>query len=226
MDVISLIKHKVSPAAKLVESAVTMSDWKKDEFAGVSDWIKDKEIRITKKKRDPFGSHDTGGSVGWIDSLPSWLIYNLKGMTPIALNELASSTVFDESTMAPAVFRSFGVDLRDVTHKTTAQTEFESTVKEVNELQRELEQAKKVKDRTAIQEAKQAIHDYPGNFNRTKARLGLTKTQLRHWKKKAEPLLLKKKRNIELTDQEKRKLRLYKSKMTGIYEKAMKVLNK
>jgi hypothetical protein len=223
-DLWGLVKHKASPIVKAGESFATMTDWKKEEFEGVSGMLKDGQVRLLKEKRSPFDRPEKGGTLGKLDQLPSWIYYNIRGAAPIAANEL-SQIVTGETSGVAGISRALGLDLRDVSHKPVAQTQFEDKVKEINELERDLKEAKLLKDSQAIRDAKEAIKDYPG-FNRTKSRIGFTKTQLNFWNNKAKPLRLKEKKGIKLTDREAKSLRLYKEKMKGIYRKAMKVINK
>jgi hypothetical protein len=221
-DVFSLVKHKGSPLVKAAESFATMSDWKDSEFKGLTEMMSTGDFALVDDKFS-FGKKP-GDTISRFDQVVPWLAYNLRGATPIAASEVIKG-VTGESTWMVSAAKAFGLDVQDVTHKPAAQTRFEEIVKDVNEKERNLKTAKTLKDREGIREAKAEIRE-DRSFNKTKARIGFTRTQLAFWNRKEKPLKLKEKEGVELSDKEAKQLRTIRAKKRQIYERAVKLIDK
>jgi len=214
---IQLARGKFSPAMRMGLTAVEMKDWKGARFTNLSELFEDGVV----PKLVADSSFDMGD--GGVTAV-SWLLYNVRQSMPIFGSEILQAAS-GETSVISAMARMSGVDVRDVRKVPVAQRKFEEINSEVNELTKKLDDAKMLKDNGMIAAAKEDIKNYD-NYNRTKSRLGFTKTQIAFVNKKLRPLELKVKEGIELTDREEKERLQLKRRRDEIYQKAIQVLGR
>jgi hypothetical protein len=218
-DIPSLIKHKISPAVKLVESGVTMTDWKKARFNTLKELIESGSLVADNSFADPVK-----GSAGAVSQMPAWAAYNLRGAIPIPMGEVFQAIQGESSPLASG-FRMFGVDVRDVRHVSAGQRKFEKLNTEINELDKNLADAQLVDDRRMITEARRDIKRYD-RFNRKKSQIGFTRTQLRPINKEIKKLELQAEHRDGLTTREERTLAREKKDRAEVYSKFLRVIER
>jgi hypothetical protein len=216
----SLIKHKISPAVKLVESGVTLTDWKGSRFTTIQELIERGELSAEEGK---FADKIEG--INMVSQIPSWAAYNLRGALPIPIGEVFQAVQGESSALASG-HRMIGLDLRDVTHVPEGQRKYEEINAEINELEKALRDAQLVRDRRMIVEARKDIKRYDG-FNKKKSRIGLTRAQLRPINREIKKLELKAETTDKgLTTREEQKLVKLKAKRDKVYAKFLKVIER
>ena len=222
MTPVTLAKHKMSPAVQTVESLVSRTDWKGDRFKTVREmWVDGIGEGIVADDR--FNPRDPDGWLGGASQLLAASMYNARQSLPIPLSEMLVG-LQGESSMISAVSKAGGLDIRDTKLTDPNEKIFWQKTQEINRLVSKKADAQALKDSTLKAEAKQEIEDYP-NFNRTKARLGYTRVQLRHVNKTIRALLLKQDK-LGLSPFETRKLREKIKRKEEIYRKFVEVVNR
>jgi hypothetical protein len=216
----NLAKHKISPAARIVETAFTGKDWKGTRFSTVGEMYG----AMLDGKIPPFTAENkyakemTG--VAWWATLPAMLGYNVRQSVPIFMSNILESFQGESSVLGSAG-RSLGFDIRDVSSRSAGQRKYEEVRKDINALDRQLKEAKASGDRGLIQEAKAEIKAYP-KFNQAKSRMNYARTQLSVVNKKIKGL-----EKIENpSDTQMKKLEKLKLKKEQIFEKFLKVIKR
>jgi hypothetical protein len=217
-DIWSLIKHKISPAVKVVESGVTLTDWKDARFTSLKEAVESGSL----VQANTFADDLKGLSK--VSQLPSWAIYNLRGAAPIPMGEVFQ-VVQGESSPLASGFRVFGADVRDVRHVPAGQRKYEEINSEINELDKALKDAQLTGDRRMIVEARKDIKRYDG-FNKKKSRVGFTKAQLRPINREIKRLELKAETDKGLTPRDERTLAKEKKKKAKVYDKFLQVIER
>jgi hypothetical protein len=129
-----------------------------------------------------------------------------------------------ESSWLTSLGRAGGVDVRDVRHKDPNEQFYWKKSQEVKRLDRNLEEAKLVKDNRMITEARQDIRVYD-NFNRTKSRLGFARSRLSPLNKKIRALEARIEMGIE-TSSDLSRLADLKRRRTDIYVRFAEVIGR
>jgi len=208
----TLAKHKVSPLVSKLWTSVSLEDWKGDRFKSIQEIMDAPNWALTADPyKDPEEVH------GWSAAMQQLVvasIYNVRGSLPIPLASLMQGAQ-GESTMLSAIGRAGGVDVRDVRHQDPNAEFYWKRSQDVQRLERNLKEAKLVKDTRMITQARQAIRNYD-NFNRTKSRLGFARSRLKPLNKKIKAIELKQDRMslskselIRLQDLKRRKAEVY-----------------
>jgi hypothetical protein len=218
---ITLAKHKISPVLSTAESMLSATDWKGDRFKSIEEIMHSTDWSLTADKykdpRDP---------VGYMAAVQQRLVagvYNIRKAFPIPLNEVMQG-IQGESSWVTALARGAGVDIRDVRHKDPNETFYWQKSQEIKRLERNLDEAKQVRDNRMITEARGAIRRYD-NFNRTKSRLGFARSRLSPINKKIRALESKEDFS-HLTEYETQKLQNLKRRKADIYKKFADVLER
>jgi hypothetical protein len=218
---VDLAKHKVSPVARLAESMISRTDWKGDRFRTLEElWTSD-DWSLTA---DPY--NDPKELQGWLDGMQQLVLasaYNLRQSLPIPLSEVAQAAQ-GESSWLTSLGRAGGIDVRDVRHKDPNEQFYWNKSQEIKRLERNLEEAKQVRDNRMITEARVDMRKYD-NFNQTKSRLGFARSRLRPINKKIRALETKIDRGIE-TSADVAKLQDLKRRKADIYKKFADVLGR
>jgi hypothetical protein len=142
---------------------------------------------------------------------------------PIPLSELAQAAQ-NESSWLTSLGRAGGIDVRDVRHKDPNEQFYWKKSQEVKRLERNLDEAKQVRDNRMITEARVDMRKYD-NFNRTKSRLGFARSRLNPINKKIRALETKVEMNIA-TPSDVAKLQGLKRRKADIYKKFADVLGR
>ena len=150
-------------------------------------------------------------------------VYNLRQSLPIPLSEIAQAAQ-NESTWLTSLGRAGGIDVRDVRHKDPNEQFYWKKSQEVQRLERNLDEAKQVRDPDMIDDAREDIREY-ANFNRTKSRLGYARSRLRPINKKIKALEAKQDR-VELSRSEVSKLQDLKRRKAEVYARFSDVLKR
>jgi hypothetical protein len=214
---VELLKGKGSPATRAALSFAEGTDWKGARFTTLGEMFEDgivPKLAVDNK----FEKDDSGVT------LLSTLLYNIRQSVPIFVSEIATAGS-GESTWLSATSRMAGIDLRDVRRVPVAQRRFEEINSEVNDLQKKLDDARKLKDQKMIFEARKDIKKF-GNFNTVKARLGSTKSRINIVNRRLKPIELKQKNDIELTAREEQLLIKLRQDKKLIYERALEILER
>jgi len=214
----TLAKHKISPVARIVETMATGTDWKGARFTTSGELVKTGKLVVDNQYEKAPSGFQFGGS------FPSLLMYNLRSSVPIAGSELLQA-IGGETTWISALSRAGGMEVRDVRRTPVAQQQFEKESSKINELDRNLKQARTMKNQKLIFEARRDIKEYDG-FNRKKARIGVTKNLIRLQNNKIKSIKAKMQKDIDLTEREEQLLREVNEKKQAIYSKAMTILNR
>jgi hypothetical protein len=209
-----LFAAKASPMGKMVESAISREDWKGARFTTAAELLKTGKITMDNQ----FAKEAEGST------FLSLMFYNLRAGLPIAAGELLQA-IAGETTAISALSRAAGIEVRDVRRVPVARQKFEKISSEINELDKNLADARKIKDQRMIFEARKDIRDYDG-FNKKKARIGSTKRLIAVQNNRIKDIKVKQKEGIALTDKEEKRLRETNEKKQAIWEKAMKILNR
>ena len=218
---VTLAKHKVSPAVRLAESMVTRTDWKGDRFRTVTEMIDHGSFALVADKyKDP---REPEGWDAGLQQLFAASIYNIRQSFPIPLSEVAQAWQGESSWMS-SIGRGLGVDVRDVRHKDPNEKFYWNKSQEIKRLERNLDEARQVRDQKMIYEARKDIRDYD-NFNRTKARLGFARSRLNPINKKIRALEAKLDKG-QLSETEMVKLRMLKKRKAEIYRKFSEVIGR
>ena len=162
----------------------------------------------------------------WLDGMQQLVLasaYNLRQSLPIPLSEIAQAAQ-SESTWLTSLGRAGGVDVRDVRHKDPNEKFYWNKSQEIKRLERNLEEAKQVRDNRMITEARMDIKRYE-NYNRTKSRLGFARARLSPINKKIRALETRVDRGIE-TSADVLKLQDLKRRKADIYKKFADVLKR
>jgi hypothetical protein len=218
---VDLMKHKVSPIARLGESMLTRTDWKGDRFKTVEEWLSADSWALTA---DPY--KDPKELQGWLDGMQQLVlasVYNVRQSMPIPLSELAQAAM-GESSWLTSIGRAGGIDVRDVRHKDPNEQLYWKKSQEVTRLDRSLDEAKLVKDNRMITEARQDIRSYD-NFNRVKSRLGFARSRLSPINKKIRAIEAKIEAGLE-SSADVIKLGRLKQKKASIYERFADVIGR
>jgi hypothetical protein len=179
-DPITLAKHKISPVLSSAEAMLSATDWKGDRFKSIEEIMDATDWSLTADKyKDP---RDPVGYMAAVQQRIVAGLYTVRKAFPIPLNEIMQG-IQGESSWITAMSRGVGVDIRDVRHKDPNEQFYWKKSQEVRRLDRNLEEAKLVKDNRMITEARQDIRSYD-NFNRTKSRLGFARSRLSPLNKK------------------------------------------
>jgi len=211
-----LAAHKTSPLVGLMESFATMTDWKGAPFTPIYE-MHNGLVVDNRFEKSPEGFKK-------MLQIPSWGLYNLRKALPIFVSEFAQAWQGESSWLASGA-RGIGIDIRDVRHVGSHQLEFEELASEVSELERNLKKARAIRDPQMVRDAKQEIKDFP-NYNKIKARIGFTKSQIAIQNNKIKRIVAKQKEDIELTPKEQQKLDDVMLRKREIYSKAMEVLGR
>jgi len=213
----TLYKHKQSPMARTIWSALEGKDWKGSRFTSLDELWGDDNI-FPKLVAD--SQYDKVTEEMWISTLPSIMMYNLRQSFPIIGSQMLESAA-GESSWLGGIARSGGLDLRDVSQRSAGQREYEDVRKEINALDRQLKEAKASKDRTLIKEARAEIKEYP-KFNQKKSRMNYARTQLTVVNRKIKGLEAIPSR----TPKQDKELEKQKLKKEKIFEKFLKVIKR
>jgi hypothetical protein len=218
---VSLAKHKLSPVVSSAEAMATATDWKGDRFKSLEEIIHSSDWSLTADKyKDP---RDAIGTMAAVQQRIVAGIYSIRKAFPIPLNEIFQG-VQGESSWVTALSRGVGVDIRDVRHKDPNETFYWNKSQEIKRLERNLEEAKQVRDNRMITEARQAMRSYE-NFNRTKSRLGFARSRLSPINKRIKALEAKQDR-YTLSAHEVSKLHDLKRRKADIYQRFADVLER
>jgi hypothetical protein len=205
--------HKKSPLLSKLWTTVRRKDWKGDRFKTITEWMDSPSWALTA---DPY--KDPKEAEGWAAAMQQLVlasVYNVRSAFPIPMANMLQGFM-GESTMLSAVGRSGGVDIRDVRNPDPNRQFYWEKSQEVKKLERNLSEAKQVRDIRMITEARQAMRSYE-NFNRTKSRLGFARSRLSPLNRKIKALEAKQDRTtlshielLRLTDLKRRKADVYK----------------
>jgi hypothetical protein len=218
---VSLAKHKLSPVVSSAEAMLSATDWKGDRFKSLEEIMHSDDWSLTADKyKDP---RDAVGTMAAVQQRIVAGIYTIRKAFPIPLNEIMQG-IQGESSWITAVSRGVGVDIRDVRHQDPNEQFYWKKSQEVKRLERNLEEAKLVRDNRMITEARQAIRNYDA-FNRTKSRLGFARARLRPLNKKIKALEAKQGR-VTLSRSELLKLQDLKKRKADVYAKFSDVLKR
>jgi hypothetical protein len=218
---VDLAKHKISPVARLAESMVTRTDWKGDRFRTLEELFESEDWSLTA---DPY--NDPKELQGWLDGVQQLVlasVYNVRQSFPIPLSEIAQAAM-NESSWLTSLGRAGGVDVRDVRHKDPNEQFYWNKSQEVKKLERNLAEAKQVRDNRMITTAREDMRSYD-NFNRTKSRLGFARRRLSPLNKKIRALESKMEKSA-LSTHELLKLQDLKRRKADVYAKFADVLKR
>jgi hypothetical protein len=213
-DIRALVRHKVSPAARIFQSAWSGKDWKEANFTSIPELIETGQLvsdNAFEKEGDFFMT------------LPSLALYNVRQSFPIFGSE-ALQALQGESNALSSLMRAGGMDIRDTRRESVAQQKYDTINSEINELDRNLKDAQLVKDRRMIIEARKDIKRYDG-FNKKKSRIGFAKRELRPINKEIKRLEAVAETR-DLRTWEERKLQKQKEKRDKVYQKFVKVIER
>lgn len=217
-DLRTLVKHKVSPFARIFETWWSGSDWKGTRFNTIGEMLESGQLTAD----NPFAD-DVRGIGTWSQLLPIAL-YNVRQSIPIFGSEFLQALQGESSWLSSAM-RAGGMDVRDVSETSIGQQKYEEVNSEINELERNLKDAQTIGDRRMIVEARKDIRRYDG-FNKKKSRIGFTRAQLRPINRELKKLKLKEESDKGLTNSEQRKMdRLIKRRLK-VFEKFRKVIER
>jgi hypothetical protein len=219
-DVRSLVKHKISPAARIGETLWSGTDWKHARFTSLGELIESGGKLVVDNK---FEKDLSPAASSWA-TLPSLMLYNVRQSIPIYGSEFLQAAN-GESNALSALLRAGGLDIRDTRRVPVAQQKFEEINSEVNQLNTNLKNAQLMKDQKMIFEARRDIRNYKG-FNRIKSRLGFTKSQIAVVNRKLKPLELKVKEGKALSTGEQKQIQQLRDRKQAIYQQSLKVLKR
>jgi hypothetical protein len=218
---VNLAKHKISPLARIGETAFTGKDWKGTRFSTVGemrDAVLDGTWLPPLTANNKYAKDMNG--IAWWSTLPALIGYNVRQSIPIFASNTMEA-IQGESSWFGSLARASGFDLRDVSSRSKGQRKFEEVRKDINSLDKQLKEARASKDRTLITKAKQEIKNYP-NFNKAKSRMNYARTQLSVVNRKIKGL-----EKVEvLSPRQERELRKLKEKKEQIFEKFYTVINR
>jgi hypothetical protein len=216
----SLIKHKQSPVVRIGETILSGTDWKGSRFTTPGEMFEDgivPKLAVDNQfARDP----EMGDSA----TLMSLFLYNLRQSIPIMGSELLQA-IGGETSWISALSRAGGIEVRDTRKVSVSQHKFEKISSEILELDRNLKQAKVLKDQKMIFEARRDIKNYE-NYNKVKARVGFTKSQIAAVNRGIKSIQAKVKEDIELSAREEKKLQDARDRKQAIYNKALEILDR
>jgi hypothetical protein len=215
----SLIKHKQSPALRIVDTLMTGTDWKGARFNTVPEMI---EQGGAFTQPNQF-SEEPEGMEG-VSSLVALFGYNVRQSLPIFSSE-ALQALQGESNALSSLMRAGGMDIRDTRRESMAEQKYDKINSEINKLETNLKDAQLVRDNHMILEARKDIKRYDG-FNKKKARIGFAKMQLRPLNKEIKKLQAIAETDKGLTDSQERKLQRKKEKKEKVYQKFVKVMER
>jgi len=215
---VDLVKGKVSPAVRLVESMTSATDWKGDRFRSIEEMIDASDWSLTADKYKD--SRDAQGRMAGVQQRIVAGIYNIRQAFPIPISEVAQA-IQGESSWFSSVSRGLGVDIRDVRHKDPNEQDYWKKSQDIKRLERNLEEAKTVRDIKMITEARVDIKRY-ANYNRTKSQLGFARTRLTPINKKIKALEAKMDQGA-LSGSELQRLRDLKQRQAAIYKRFAEV---
>jgi hypothetical protein len=215
----SLIKHKQSPAIRIVDTLMTGTDWKGARFNTVPEMI---EQGGAFTQPNQF-SEEPKGMEG-LSSIVALFGYNVRQSLPIFGSE-ALQALQGESNALSSLMRAGGMDIRDTRRESVSEQKYDKINSEINELETNLKDAQLVRDNHMILEARKDIKRYD-DFNKKKARIGFAKMQLRPLNKEIKYLEALAETDKGLTDRQEQKLRKKKEKKEQVYQKFVKVIER
>jgi hypothetical protein len=215
----SLIKHKQSPAVRIVDTLMTGTDWKGARFNTVPEMI---EQGGAFTQPNQF-SEEPEGMEG-LSSIVALFGYNVRQSLPIFSSE-ALQALQGESNALSSLMRAGGMDIRDTRRESVAEQKYDEINSEINKLETNLKNAQLVRDSHMILEARKDIKRYDG-FNKKKARIGFAKMQLRPLNKEIKKLQAIAETDKGLTDRQELKLKKKKEKKEQVYQKFVKVIER
>ncbi|MBW2645223.1 MAG: hypothetical protein JRE23_03405, partial [Deltaproteobacteria bacterium] len=218
---VTLATHKLSPVVGAAEAMATATDWKGDRFKSIEEIMDATDWSLTADKYKD--SRDAMGTMAAVQQRIVAGIYAIRKAFPIPLNEILQGAQ-GESSWVTAVSRGVGVDIRDVRYKDPNETFYWEKSQEVQRLERNLKEARSVKDNRMITEARSAMRKYK-NFNRTKSRLGFARSRLSPLNQKIRALEAKQDR-VTLSRSELLKLQDLKRRKAEVYAKFSDVLKR
>jgi hypothetical protein len=220
-DPVTLAKHKMSPVIRLGESLATRTDWKGDRFRTAGEMWQHGSFRLTADDwNDPKYVEGWGAGASQLFAAS---LYNVRQSFPIPLSEVAQAWA-GESSWLSSISRGLGVDVRDVRHKDPNESFYWKKSQEVQRLERNLDEAKQVRDTRMITSAREDIRSYD-NFNRTKSRLGYARGRLSPLNKKIRALQAKMEQSA-LAPHELSRLEDLKRRKADVYAKFADVLGR
>jgi hypothetical protein len=220
-DPVTLAKHKLSPITRLAESSLTRTDWKGDRFRTVAEMWQHGSWQLTAEDyNDPKYVEGWGAGASQLFAAS---LYNVRQSFPIPLSEVAQAMAGESSWLA-SIGRGLGVDVRDVRHTDPNEAFYWDKSQEIQQLERNLDEAKQVRDNRMITEARMDMRKYD-NFNRTKSRLGFARSRLSPLNKKIRALEAKQDK-FGLSKSEAKQLQDQKRKKADVYQKFADVVGR
>lgn len=220
VDFVQLVKHKISPGMRIGESLWSQTDWKGAPFKTVGDLftgiVEEGDFSLTAdrfstERRNPYLT------------LPTILMYNFRQAFPIPASEI-SQALQGESSWLGSLARGAGMDIRDVRFIPSGEVLYNELNSEINELNRNLKNAQRTRDRELIDKAREDIRNYK-DFNRVKSRVNYLKVQLRPINRNIEALEFK--RDTKgLSDREERQLTKLKQRRTDLFKRFRKIMKR
>jgi len=216
IDPMRSVIHKGSPAARVILEAIEGTDWKGDGFTTVSELFGTDQAGYYKtsgpgyKAGDPKGGQLKGKLTSRMtdahpisyDQIPSWLITQAKGSTPVQVQE-ALAAVWGQKTWFDALARSLGAHMSP-----SRGSQFDIVATRLKEFQDEMSALK-------LTDPKKYAQERRDNIDKVRALMGLQgfEKRIRTLKLKITALS----RNKTMSDDKKaEKKRLYEKQILEI----------
>jgi hypothetical protein len=218
-DLRSLVKHKISPVARIGETLWSGTDWKGARFTTFNEMFETGSfVAEGGKFAEDLDALSTWATLGSIAG------YNVRQSFPIPASEVMQWAQ-GETLGLSAMARGLGLDVRDVKKEPVQQQDFEKVASKVNKLQKALDDAREARNQKLIFEARKDISAFP-KFNQKKAKIGATKSMIAIQNNRIKQIKAKQKLDEDLTPAEEQKLKEVNERKQQIYKKAMEVLSR
>ena len=213
MELDKLVKHKVSPMIRTIETLATGTDWKGAPIVGIEEMIKTGKI----VSDNPFERERNL----WSRLVPT-AAYEVRAAMPIFMQE--GLRQLQGEAMLSEFGRAAGVDIRPLRIPNLVLDEYTEINSEMNAIARDIKDAKATKNLEARREAYKRRDEFKYGYNKTKSRLGFAKKRLSIVKGKIKVLNLKVKQGKELDVEDQQKLKDLEAQKQRIMERFLEVM--
>jgi hypothetical protein len=215
MEPDKLIKHKVSPMIRTLETLATGTDWKGAPIVGIDEMLKTGKI----VSDNPFERERN-----FFNRLIPTAAYEVRAAMPIfaqeGLRQLQGEAYLSEFG------RAAGVDIRPMRIPNLELDEYTEIKSEISAIERDIKEAKTAKNKEAEKIAKQKRKDFRFDYNKTKSRLGYAKKRISKINSKIKVLTIKQKLGKELNAEETKRLKNLEDQKQAVIEKFLEVVKR